>query len=475
MTQATNTQLVPATVPQANHPPFVSYAQNFEDIMLRRALGHVIKGHYLDIGAGEPDADSVTLAFYKAGWRGTNVEPLTGPYSRLVTDRPHDLNLNLAVGSAIGEAVLYVVGAESGLSTLDATFAERYASEGWPIEERRVPVTTLANLCSNYSESEIHFLKIDAEGAELDILEGADFAQWRPWIVLIESTLPNSQITAHEVWEDILTRSRYEFCYFDGLNRFYISEEMAPSLRSAFSIPPNITDNFVLARMTTPSNKGLDAERQRLLDVAQERADEAQARVHAAQAALDTEQSRVAAAEARVDHAQGVSYAALNRVTELQGDVKTLEDRLSIITSENRILTDAVCSLENKAKDLVHNVDQARTERDLWAQELFESNRFSAQLITERQLLREQYDQLSHQTREAAMLNTHTASVQHAELTCLQHAERTLSDKVDRLRLELDHKVQEVVYFKGSFEAVVNSTSWLLTKPLRVLGRLVRR
>ena len=43
---------------------FVSYAQNFEDVMLWRALRHVAHGFYIDVGAGHPDESSVTRAFY---------------------------------------------------------------------------------------------------------------------------------------------------------------------------------------------------------------------------------------------------------------------------------------------------------------------------------------------------------------------------------------------------------------------------
>jgi len=59
-----------------------SYAQNFEDVMLWRALKHVEKGFYVDIGAQDPLVDSVSLAFYEHGWRGVNVEP-TQQYSEL--------------------------------------------------------------------------------------------------------------------------------------------------------------------------------------------------------------------------------------------------------------------------------------------------------------------------------------------------------------------------------------------------------
>lgn len=54
----------------------VSYAQNFEDVMLWRALGHIENGFYVDIGAQHPTIDSVSKAFYERGWSGINVEPV---------------------------------------------------------------------------------------------------------------------------------------------------------------------------------------------------------------------------------------------------------------------------------------------------------------------------------------------------------------------------------------------------------------
>ena len=55
---------------------FISYAQNFEDVILRRALKDIEKGFYVDVGAHDPVIDSVTKAFYDLGWRGINIEPV---------------------------------------------------------------------------------------------------------------------------------------------------------------------------------------------------------------------------------------------------------------------------------------------------------------------------------------------------------------------------------------------------------------
>lgn len=53
----------------------VSYAQNFEGVMLRRALQGVQRGFYLGLGAQDPVEDSVTKHFYDGGWRVMNIEP----------------------------------------------------------------------------------------------------------------------------------------------------------------------------------------------------------------------------------------------------------------------------------------------------------------------------------------------------------------------------------------------------------------
>ena len=88
---------------------------------------------------------------------------------------------------------------------------------------------------------EIHFCKIDVEGAEADVLEGLDVAGWRPWVVVVESTRPNSTEQTHESWEPSLLSAGYEFCLFDGLNRFYVANEHA-ELRHKLSAPANVLD-----------------------------------------------------------------------------------------------------------------------------------------------------------------------------------------------------------------------------------------
>jgi FkbM family methyltransferase len=221
----------------------ISFAQNQEDIMLWRALGHVHNGFYIDVGAADPTDLSVTKLFYDHGWHGINLEPQASYFAVLSAARPHDINLQLAAGREAKSLRFHRIDG-TGLSTFDAEIAARHRESGWNVVEETVEALTLAEICQLHRpHGPIHFLKIDVEGAEGDVLAGADFDRFRPWIVLVEATLPLSQEESH-AWEPILTSQGYMFVWFDGLNRFYVADEMKDELGKHFQVQPNVFDAF---------------------------------------------------------------------------------------------------------------------------------------------------------------------------------------------------------------------------------------
>jgi FkbM family methyltransferase len=221
---------------------FVSYAQNFEDVMLWRALKHVEDGFYIDVGANDPHTDSVTKAFYERNWHGINIEPLAEHHEALTKARARDLNIQCAIGDCNGSIELWETDVR-GWATASPEVIQAHALSGHLGTFHQVPMRTLASICAEYVKSEIHFLKVDVEGFEASVLRGADFEQYRPWIVVVESTQPNSTVEVHSEWESILLEKRYAFVYGDGLNRFYLADEHC-ELGPTFRYPPNPFDRF---------------------------------------------------------------------------------------------------------------------------------------------------------------------------------------------------------------------------------------
>lgn len=224
---------------------FTSYSQNFEDVMLWRALGNIKNGFYIDIGAHDPILGSVTKAFYDRGWNGINIEPISAPFGLLESGRPRDINLQLCTGSYNGNIDIYDV-QPSGLATTISKVAKDYRAKGHSVEKKSIAVKTLETICKEHARDTVHFLKIDVEGAEKDVLLGADFNSFRPWIIIVEATCPNSTKQTHMEWESIILNAGYTYAYFDGINNFYVSNKH-DELLVHFTTPPNYFDGFALS------------------------------------------------------------------------------------------------------------------------------------------------------------------------------------------------------------------------------------
>lgn len=224
---------------------FISYAQNYEDVMLYRALKDVERGFYIDVGVSDPVLDSVTKAFYDRGWRGINIEPVSRYYQALCAQRPEDINLQVVASDRTGVLTFFDVPSVRGWGTISAEVEGKYRKSGYEVVATEVQARTLAQICEEHVQGRhIHFLKVDVEGAEKQVLCSMDFHRWRPWIVVIEAVEWGTGIPQYESWEGLLLSCDYEFVYFDGLNRFYVATEHA-TLHEAFRVPPNVFDTFI--------------------------------------------------------------------------------------------------------------------------------------------------------------------------------------------------------------------------------------
>ncbi len=288
----------------------ISYAQNFEDVILQRVFRDRKNGFYIDVGAMDPVNESVTKFFYDQGWSGINIEPNEFFYNKLVQERRRDINLNLALGEREERRTLYVF-EQYGISTFDQSNRDRFVEQGYESEEKSVKVTTLAAVCQEHVTQQIDFLKIDCEGWEKLAIEGADWSRFRPIVLVIEATEPLTTIPAWQEWEPpLIENALYDMVYFDGLNRFYLRRESA-DLRCHFKLPPNVFDEFKLyaTEKAEQISQALEQERESLagrIAELEQKLNEMAAEIQRLQEHSARDQSQIAElhGKARVDAAE---------------------------------------------------------------------------------------------------------------------------------------------------------------------------
>ena len=383
---------------------FVSYAQNFEDVLLWRVFRTVENGFYIDIGAAHPDIDSVTRAFYDRGWHGINVEPVPEFFIRLEAARTRDVNLRVAVGQAASDGTVYVV-AGTGLSTMDAALASQHRAGDMDVRAQDTAVTTLAEICRAHAPQTVHFLKVDVEGAEHAVLSGADFAACRPWVVLVEATEPGTTVENHQDWEPILLRADYRFVWFDGLNRFYIASEHYEALSLHFTVPVNIFDDFLRAADTELARRIQESE------------------MRAAQAGLE----------------KGVADLRLSHMAEQAADLleRSMIAEATVTIAEGRA-RDAE-QLAYSTAMTAHAAEQRAHEASLRAHAADQHANQAAQQIRNQELRAQAAEQRTALAEQQAVQT-------HADL--------------QRMYAALQHAQDEESWLRAS-------TSWKLTAPLR--------
>lgn len=196
---------------------FVTYAQYNEDIILLALLSDVKNGFYVDVGANYPTIDSVTKLFYEKGWSGINIEPIKHLFDQIEKERPRDINLNIGAGSKNEEKVFYENLKESGHSSF---IEEQAVSPKAKLSKTKIKIQTLESILAKHANKKrIHFMKIDVEGFETEVIAGSDWKKFRPEVICIEAN------HAKEDWRKILISADYKLFIADGLNEYYIAKE----------------------------------------------------------------------------------------------------------------------------------------------------------------------------------------------------------------------------------------------------------
>ena len=163
-----------------------TYSMNGEDLEIKKYFSNKSSGFYVDVGAYHPIHRNNTMLLYQAGWEGINIDLSDFSINLFNYMRPKDTNLNLAISKTSGYVEMFYQKKLSQLLTIKKENAKNvFQGE---IKNKKILSKTLTEVLnkSKYSKKKIDFLDIDAEGADLDVLNSLDFTKYSPELICVE-------------------------------------------------------------------------------------------------------------------------------------------------------------------------------------------------------------------------------------------------------------------------------------------------
>lgn len=165
-----------------------SFSQEGEDLIIEKLFDYKKKGLYVDVGAHHPYRYSNTQKLYKKGWRGINIDPITGTKSIFKKARKRDVNLEMAIGD--GKKKTFYIFADQALNTFSPESAKRTIKTGQSqlVKKSQIKTKRLSYVLDKYIKpgQKIDFFNIDAEGAEMEILHSNNWRKYKPEIIAVE-------------------------------------------------------------------------------------------------------------------------------------------------------------------------------------------------------------------------------------------------------------------------------------------------
>ncbi|MEK7093181.1 MAG: FkbM family methyltransferase [Patescibacteria group bacterium] len=200
--------------------PYVkSYSQLGEDMVVRhvfRKLG-IARPTYIDIGANDPLRFNNTALLYETGSRGVTIEPDPAVFKEIVRKRTRDINLNIGISDANGEADFYRCN-DDKLSTFSKEEAGRVTRKtpALSFEVMKIPTRTIDSVIAEYCGGAFpDFLSLDVEGLDYTVLKSIDYEKSAPKVICVETA------HAYDEIDRLLTSKGYTGLSTTFLNTIY--------------------------------------------------------------------------------------------------------------------------------------------------------------------------------------------------------------------------------------------------------------
>jgi hypothetical protein len=303
----------------------------------------------------------------------------------------------------------------SGLSTCDKSQAEVHLARGHEVKTRNVPVGTLAGILADAGVSHIEVLKVDVEGFEEKVLGGNDWERFRPSVVLVEATYPESPERRPSNIRGFMEQRGYRHVLFDGLNDFYLERSFAEP--EDLSLPPNVFDGFALRE---------------IVDLGEQ--------VRALKENFTAAETYALSLKTTLNDMEFQLGAALKAAEAMSEENKRVHHYASKLTSDNRRWRSAVERMQGEISVLNKLLEPLHTATEHMNQ------------------MRQSYD--------------HELTTVRGQL---QRETGALQQQAHDLHERLEYRDGELRRLNATLVSIYTSRSWFLTKPWRFAGRIVKR
>ena len=197
-----------------------------QDALIGDVLFKGKSGIFVDVGARDGITISNTAYLErKFGWTGIAIEPHPDLFAKLVRRRGCDCR-NVAASASASDGLDFVKFLEEpfGNSGLLSTFRDPERLKTIKHEIVSVPCKPLSEIIGDLKL--IHYLDIDVEGHELDVLRGIDFARAEIRIIGVE--VSEATANCREIDDFLLDKGFYPFTQLHS-DRFYNFGSPVPS------------------------------------------------------------------------------------------------------------------------------------------------------------------------------------------------------------------------------------------------------
>ena len=206
-----------------------SFSQFEEDLFLKKYFKNKKNGFYVDIGCHHPFKGNNTYLLYKFGWSGINVDLNQLGIDLFNIARPRDKNICTAISDVDG-FVEYFLPNNNPLSTeitIDKKFSnilkKHHGNEYKAFKTKSMTWNSFESEYKNFFK-EIDFLKIDIEGADLNVLKSIDLYNLKVKIIMVEASHLNNDDRKETI--NYLNSKNFSILFDNNLNVIFENKNL---------------------------------------------------------------------------------------------------------------------------------------------------------------------------------------------------------------------------------------------------------